>query len=279
MAQEGLFFKEQDMLRTTTMTMAFVAVIAAGGMCFGEEEKKEDKFAFSAYADFYSKYIFRGVNCSDESVFQPAVYVSRWGFTGSVWGNMDLKNVNDKAGVFSELDYTIDYTATVPGIDWLNFSVGNAYYEYPNTDVASTDEVYGGMSMGCTCSGKGECLACLIAPSFKIYRDIDASKGTYGQLSIGHTIQKFAPITEGCMCDFVVGASVGYANDPYNKGNFDVEGSKLNDLTLSLALPFNLSGVTIKPGINYSSMLDSEIREATEKSDNLWGGVSLSYSF
>jgi hypothetical protein len=264
------------MSRMTTMA-AMCMAIAASGICFGQDDK--DKFAFSTYADFYSKYVSRGVNYSNESVFQPAFYVSRWGLTGSVWGNMDLKNVNGNAGDFTEMDYTIDYTSAVPGVEWLNFSVGNIYYQFPNVETPNTEEVYGGMALGCTCGGKGQCLSCLIAPSLKVYRDVDTSKGAYGTFSIGHTMQKFAPITEGCMCDLVAGASVGYANGAYNLGNFDVRGAKTNDLTLSVALPFTLAGVTVKPGINYSSMLSDAVRDATEQSDNLWGGVSLSYSF
>jgi hypothetical protein len=267
------------MSRFLLVVSAVCVFIASSGIAVAAEEASKDKFAFSTYADFYSKYVSRGVNYSSEAVFQPAFYVSRWGFTGSVWGNMDLKNNNGNSGDFTELDYTIDYTNAVPGIDWLNYSVGNIYYEYPSSDTAHTDELYGGMSLGCTCGGKGQCLSCLIAPSFKVYRDVDTSKGTYSQFSIGHTIQKFAPITEGCMCDLVAGASIGYANGAYNTANFDTRGGKANDLTLSLALPFELSGITIKPGINYSSMLSDAVRQATDHSDNLWGGVSLSYSF
>jgi hypothetical protein len=257
------------------LTAAVIMLVATTTICLGED----DKFAFTTSADFYSKYVSRGVNYGNEAVFQPSFYVSRWGFTGSVWGNMDLKNNNDNAGDFTEMDYTVDYTNNVPGIDWLNFSVGNIYYQYPNVDTPNTEEVYGGMGLGCTCGDKGQCLSCLLKPSFKVYRDVDTSKGTYAQFMIGHTIQKFMPITEGCDCNLEAGASLGYANGAYNVGNFDVRGGKFNDLTLSLALPFELKGVTIKPGINYSQMLSNDVREATDRSDNLWGGVSLSYSF
>jgi hypothetical protein len=256
---------------------ACVMVLAVSVVQAAEEEK--DGFQFTTYADYNSKYVSRGVNYSNESVFQPSVYVSRWGFTGSVWGNMDLKNNNGNAGDFTELDYTIDYTNNVPAVEWLNFSVGNIYYQYPSTDVPNTEEIYGGLGLNCTCDHKGTCLACLIAPSVKVYRDVDTSKGTYAQFNIGHTIEKGVPIADDCACDIVLGASLGYANSAYNSGNFGVNDSTTNDLTLTLGLPFVVKGVTIRPNINYSELLASDIRQASDHSDNLWGGVSVSYSF
>jgi hypothetical protein len=35
----------------------------------------------------------------------------------------------------------------------------------------------------------------------------------------------------------------------------------------------------VKPSVNYSTMLSDDIRQATDKSDNLWFGVGLSTSF
>lgn len=267
------------MSRMAVFVAAVCVLVAASGICLAAEDESKDKWEFSTSADFYSKYVSRGINTSNESVFQPSFNVSRWGFTGSVWGNMDLKNNNGNAGDFSELDYTIDYTNTVPGIEWLSFSAGNIYYQYPSTETPNTEEVYAGMGLEDMCGGKGTCLSCLLQPSFKVYRDVDQQKGTYAQFMLGHTIQKFMPITEGCDCNLEAGASLGYANGAYNNANFDVRGGKFNDLTLSLALPFELKGVTIKPSVSYSQMLASDIRDATDHSDNLWGGVSLSYSF
>ena len=93
----------------------------------------EDKINFGLAADYYSKYIWRGQNVNDESVFQPSISLSKWGFTGSIWGNLDLTNENDNSGEFSEFDYTLDYSGEMPDVNWLNFSVGTVHYRFPNT--------------------------------------------------------------------------------------------------------------------------------------------------
>ena len=234
------------------------------------EEKEPVKFNISA--DYYSKYIWRGQNIDDKSVLQPAISVSTYGFTGSIWGNIDLTNRSqtapDNAWEFSEFDYTLDYSGKMPEIDWLNFSVGTIYYRFPNTVFKPTTEIYGGLSLGVP-----------LSPSFKWYRDLDEIDGSYLQFGLGHTFEKLVKWREDCYCGLQFGASAGWGNAPYNNGYFSVNNGKLNDFTFSAGLPVCIGSWTIKPSVNYSMMLNNEIRDATVKSDNIWVGVGLSKSF
>lgn len=219
--------------------------------------------------DFYSKYIWRGQNLNDESVFQPSVSLGAYGFTGSIWGSLDLTNENGEAGDFTELDYSLDYTAALPGIDGVDFSLGVIYYDFPNTAFASTTEVYAGLSFDLP-----------LSPSVTVYHDIDEIDGTYIQFAVGHTIEKVKTFSEECYCDLVFGASVGYGTSNYNDGYFGVDDGGFNDLTLSVSLPVCFpGGWTMAPTLNYAMMLDSDIRSATTNSDNLYGGISISKSF
>jgi hypothetical protein len=110
-----------------------------------EEQAKEQVVKFGLATDYYSKYIWRGQNIDDKSVLQPLISASAYGFTGSIWGNLDLTNKSqtapDNAWEFSEFDYTLDYSGTMPGIDWLGFSVGTIYYRFPNTVFEPTTEI------------------------------------------------------------------------------------------------------------------------------------------
>ena len=127
---------------------------------------KEEKVKFSASADYYSKYIWRGQVLDNKSVFQPAVSASIYGFTGTLWGNMNLNNndkiVPDNGSEFSEFDWALDYTNALPGIDGVNFSVGTIYYRFPNQVYKPTTEVYGGLSLS----------NIPLSPSFKVYRAV-----------------------------------------------------------------------------------------------------------
>jgi hypothetical protein len=219
-------------------------------------------------ADFYTKYIWRGQNVSDRAVFEPTIALKKYGFTGFVWGNMDLTGQTEHCREFIEMDYVLDYTAPVPDMNVLSFSVGTIYYDFPNTAYKPTTEIYGGLS-----------LAVPLSPFIKIYRDVDEAKSTYIQAGVGHTVDKLAIISDDCYCSLRLGCSLAYGNSQYNKFYFASAGGKLNDLNISLAIPFCYESWTITPSVYYSMMVDSDIRSATARSDNLWGGVSISRSF
>jgi len=233
----------------------------------GAAEKQTVKFGLSA--DYYSKYIWRGQNIDDKSVLQPTVSASAYGFTGSLWGNLDMTNKNDTSGEFSEFDWILDYTAAVPDNNWVNFSIGTIYYRFPNTPFDPTTELYAGLSL----SGVP------LTPSFKWYRDVDEIKGSYFQFGVGQFFEKIYVMNEKCYCGLLLGASYGWANSAYNNGYFGVDGSGSNDLTLSAALCTQIDTWMVKPNINYSTMLSNDIRQATDKSDNFWAGVGISTSF
>lgn len=237
-----------------------------------EQVMAEEKIKFGLSTDYYGKYIWRGQNVDDKSVLQPAASASIYGFTGSIWGNMDLTNRSqtapDNAWEFSEFDYTLDYSGTMPGTDWLGFSVGTIYYRFPNTVFEPTTEIYGGLSLDAP-----------LSPSFKWYRDVDEIDGSYFQFGLGHTIEKIYVVNEKCYCGLQLGASVGWGSSSYNNGYFGIDSGKFNDLTLSAGFPVCVGSWTVRPNINYSTMLSNSIREAAEKSNNIWMGVGISNSF
>jgi hypothetical protein len=232
----------------------------------------EDRIDMEVTADYLGKYIWRGQNINDESVLQPSISLSKWGFTGSIWGNIDLTNNSqtapDNAWEFSEFDYSLDYTAAVPDVNWVSFSVGTIHYEFPNTGYSPTTEIYVGLSLNVS-----------LSPSFKWYRDVDEIDGSYFQFGLGHTFEKIMEMGEKFCCDLELGASVGCGNSAYNDGYFGADSGRFNDFTFLAALPVCIGSWTIKPSVNYSTMLSDEIRGATAKTDNIWVGVGLSKSF
>ncbi len=228
----------------------------------------EDKVTVGLSADLFSKYVWRGQNIVDDWVLQPGASVGYKGFTGSIWGNMDLTGDVIDGGQFSEVDYTLDYSNKLPGLDLLGYSVGVIYYDFPNTAFDATSEVYGGLTVDVP-----------LSPALRVYYDFDEIDGTYVQLSVGHTFEKIRQWRDDCYCHVQLGASLGYGTSGYNEGYFGVDDSALNDLTLSAGLPICLGKWTIKPGIACSVMIDDDIRAATAKSDNFWGGISASFSW
>jgi hypothetical protein len=244
-----------------------VTVLLGVATAVGAEEEKAG-VAVNVAADLFSKYVWRGQNVVDNWVLQPSVSAGYKGLTGSVWGNMDLTGEIVDDGEFTELDYSLDYSNTFPGQKTFGYSVGAIYYDFLNTHSKATAEAYGGLNANVA-----------LSPAIRAYYDFDQIDGTYVQLSIGHTIEKIKEWRSDCYCGCQVGASLGYGSRGYNEGYFGVDQGALNDLTLTAGLPICLGKLTLKPSVAYSTMLDGDIRAATEKSDNFWGGIGAAFQF
>ena len=251
-------------------------------ICAGLVQAGEgDALTADATADVYSKYIWRGQALNKEAVLQPSASLACYGFTGSAWGSLDLTGNNGHGGEFTEVDLTLDYTQGVPGLDGVTASAGAIHYQFPHTGCHSTSELYLGTGLSCTCdeSQPSWCVGCLLNPAARVYYDVDEIRGAYFQFSVGHTIEKIARWTEDCFCHLQAGASLGLGTSNYNNGYFGVNRTEWNDLTVSVGLPVVVWSVTIRPSINYATMLGDDIRATTIDSDNAWVGVSMTYAF
>lgn len=225
-------------------------------------------------ADYYGKYIWRGQNIDDKSVLQPNVSVGAFGFTGSIWANIDLTNQSqtapNNAGEFSEIDYTLDYSSSIPGTKILGFSLGVIHYLFPNTSFNSTTELYGGLSLDVP-----------LNPSFTWYRDVDVIEGSYLQLGLGHTFEKLVAWNNDYYLGLDLSGSIAWASSGYNDGYFGIDANKFNDVTIGIGVPITLKHLTISPSLNISSMLSERIGMATYEGNrnNVWFGVGISKSF
>jgi hypothetical protein len=256
-------------LRTGSVVLVLASIAFAAGTAVAED--KVVTYGFST--DYFSKYIWRGQNVDNSSVLQPAFSASAYGFTGSIWSNIDMTNRSavapDNAWEFSEYDLSLDYTTTIPDFNWVSWSVGTIYYQFPNQVFNPTTEIYGGFSL----------TQIPLTPTFKWFRDVQEIHGSYFQYSIGQTFDKVYVMNENCYCGLQLGASYGWANAAYDRGYFGVNSGQSNDLTLTTALCTQVYSWMIKPSLNYSTMLGNSIKDATNKSDNFWVGLGISTTF
>ena len=261
--------------RMGRLSLGMLMLIFVMGSAMAQDEQV---FTADISLDYNTKYVWRGIEVNGESVFQPGVSGSAYGFTGSIWANIDMTNYWATAGEFSEIDYSLDYSGSVPGMEKFGYSVGVIQYIFPTLsgDGLSTTEIYAGAS-----------LDVLLSPFFSWYRDVNNADGSYLQFGISHSFEKeLAP-------DYSVGldlsASFGFADSGYNSWYYGINETKWNDFTVGIGVPFNLKYVTLTPSLNISTMLDDEIAAAhqdiysteTDTADrtNVWFGVSLSKSF
>ncbi len=211
----------------------------------------KDAFDFTVTADYVSKYIWRGQKAVNDPVFQPGISASYKGFTATVWGNLELTTVNENNGEFSEVDYTVDYSGKLPGLEKISYSVGAIFYDFPVSETKDTSEVYWGL---------GAYLP--FGPSATVYHDLDEADGTYISLGAGHRIDKIVELASDIPVSMEIGASLGWGSRSYNKYYWGIDQAKLNDLMFSVSFPIEIGGCTLVPSLNYVTLVSDDIRDS-----------------
>ncbi len=247
-------------------SVKYWAVVMSLGACIGGGLRAEEGVSFDVSADYLGKYIWRGHNVDDDPVFQPAIGVGYKGFTASVWGNLETTGINGNSGEFTELNYTLEYSGSLPGIEGVGYSVGAINYHFPSV-VGDTTEIYWGLAFDVP-----------LSPSVTFYHDIDEVKGTYASFGIGHSFEKIAEITPDIPVGMDLRASLGWGHRSYNADYWGVNTSKLNDLVLSLSLPIEIGDWTVTASLNYMKLVSGSIRSGND-GDAFFGGIGLSRSF
>ncbi len=239
----------KKIILTGALTLGIVGMASTGTVL------AEDKPTADASVAFYSQYVWRGYELSEDSlVIQPSLTVGYKGFAANLWGNLDT----DQAGMTSdsfnwnETDFTLSYDGA---FDKLGYSIGYIYYDLDGAD--DSQEIYVGLSYDT-----------ILSPAITVYRDFDNYKGYYVNLGIGHSF----PINEKFAMD--LGASAGYYNFD------DTDYSALHDGLLSASITFPVNEyLSITPEIDYSFPL-SDDAEDIEGIDNVfYGGISASFTF
>lgn len=232
----------------------------------------EDGIEFDVTADFFSKYIWRGQNVDDDPVFQSGISAAYENLTVGVWGNLELTNINDKSGDFSELNCYLDYSAELPRFKGVGYSIGLIYYDFGSatadgTRVPDTTEIYWGLNFELP-----------LSPSITAYHDLDEAGGSYVSLGLEHSIEKITQLGPNLPVSLDISAGLSWGSSSYNKYYWGTNQSKLNDLALSVAFPMEIAGWTVTPSLNYVTIVSDDIRDTDTygtDSDFFFAGVSL----
>lgn len=236
---------------------------------FGDylKEKKIDA-TVSGTADFYSKYIWRGMRLDNDAVFQPGFTIASNGFAVNVWGNFDLYRKDTLAS--NEVDTTASYTRTFENVKIGDFSLapvtvtgGNIYYAFPETN-AFTSEVFVGVTYGC-----------FLSPGIAYYYDyIDEKQGggdgSYLLLSLAQSF----PLSNDYGITFDVSGHVGFNSGDYIRGE---GGDYLAKAGFTIPLTDNLK---VSPSVNYSVPF-GDLKSSSDGNQKqfLYYGASLAYNF
>ena len=252
----------------------FIFMTAAMSLCCGSAlaGDKNESLGFNVSFDYFGKYIWRGQNVNDDPVFQPSISAGYADLTATIWGSFDLTNYNGNSGDFSELDYSLDYTSSLPGFQLVDFSIGVIYYDFPGSTIRDTTELYWGLVFDLP-----------LNPSITVYHDVDEAEGSYVSLGLAHSIENIAELSPDCSVGIQISAGLGWGSGSYNKYYWSTDQSKMQDLRLALSFPMELrDGWTLAPNLNYVTLLSDDIRAADTyrtESDYFFAGLALSKDF
>lgn len=226
----------------------------------------------------YSHYVWRGQVLNDEPVFQPSLTVSGpCGLSFNTWANMDMTDNLDNEGEFNEVDLTVSYSRDMG--ERLGLELG--LVDYVLKTAENTAELY--------LVAEADIL---LAPSIKLFYDIDEVQDFYAQVAIGHSLDLVAD-----KLTLDVGVSLGFGGADYNEYYFSfspAEGEEgdaivndsaaMNDLNLSAGLTYACSDtLSLAGNVQYVTLLDSDIEDGAEavygEKDAVYGSVTLSRSF
>ena len=212
-----------------------------------------------------SRYVWRGIVLNDEFVAQPNVALAFHGFSAGVWGSFDLTNYSqehggaDRKGEFSEVDISLGYSH---GFKKLSLSVGVVRYQYPGSEVSSTDDLNVGLVANLP-----------VAVSFGAWHALEDG-GLYLVTGASHVFTLHARAT------LKLGAELGWADATCADINYGVNSSGLTHVGLALDVPLVVNDrFSVRPFVRGSSILDSSFRDAAGSPDALAVGVGLDVVF
>lgn len=253
------------MTKVKKMTMAglLAGMIAAPGALLAA-----DGVSASLDIPVLSTYVWRGQVLNDEAVLQPSATITKGGFSLNYWQNFALTdNQTGDSAEFTEHDITVSYALACPLVEGATLTLGLINYDFPNSELADTREVYASYA-----------IPCVLAPTLSVYYDFNEVDDFYANLGISHGFELTDALTLNAA------ASVGYAGKDYNDVYFGTDDDALNDVNVSLKLPIKLcEAATLTPGVAYTSLLDSDIEDGADvlygEKDAVVGSLSLLIGF
>lgn len=261
--------KHKWILAVTVMTIIFSGFSAV---------MAEDEIKPTAAADLgvFSKYIWRGIEMSDDSlVIQPSATLVYKGLSLNIWGNLDTnRRITAADGYvthdseYTETDLTLSYAKNLGPV---KLSSGLIYYGMDG--MSDSQELFVSATLNT-----------ILNPTISVYREIAHLPSWYVNLGISHSQEIVNKIT----LDLVASAGYYYSDDSAFSEIKDPENEYRafhNGLvSVGLTIPFG-DYVYVKPMIAYSFPLSGvadDYIKATGISNHsgfVYGGITLSAAF
>lgn len=237
--------------------LTYIALTLATGVALADTTP----VTTSADIAINSKYVWRGINITDDVVVQPSFTFGWQKWSLNLWGNYETTNVNGFKNRFTEVDTTLTYSDTAANGTW---SAGVINYAFPNTGGSDTTEFFGTYTFGQAFN-----------PTVGLYWDVDEANGIYLNFSASDT--KDVPGTPGASWGW--NASVGYGTEDHNQFYYGSNKASLADWKLGGVFNLPAGNGTAYFNTAFTGLLDSKLRQGASNRSNWVIGAGYKISF
>jgi uncharacterized protein (TIGR02001 family) len=253
-----LGIKRLDVKRAPVAATTLLLAVCGSGCSSLEPE-------YGLSAPLVSRYVYRGAVVNRDPVLQPEVFASaksgeRTWLVGA-WSNVDLTDENAEEHELTEYDVYGEVSETIGPV---NVALGVTHFRYEQPVAPSTTELH--LSVGAESE--------VVTPTLELFYDIDEAQGLYVNANLSRSIEPVEGWTLGLL------AGVGWMSSGQAEYNFGVDARGLSDLLLQADIAHPLSDhATLGLTVAYSAVLDSELRDAVDDSQNLWVAIGVGLNF
>lgn len=231
-----------------------------------------ESLALTGTAAFESRYLFRGLQLSEES-FQPSVTLAKSGLSATAWFNFPIDNEDPASRRAEEIDFVLDYSKPVS--DVVTIGVGLTYYTYQERDRGFFDtfaEDGDGLGANSLEPYVSVAFAAPLSPKVMLFHDVNFDTTTV-QGAVAHSI----PLADKTSAD--LSGFIGYVFD--DAGGVDyLYGQATANVTykftdkVSAYAGGRFGGSDVPGG---SLLRDASI--GTRRSSAVWFGAGLTLAF
>lgn len=226
------------------------------------EIEPEPQFAYGIESDLSSRYMWRGLACSQDAVSQNSLWLGSHGVTASLWSNYDF-NAADGSPSLNELDFGVAYELPV-GSFYFEPAL-QAYYYPDQSELPWTSEV--SVTMSTSISS--------FQPFMTHSLDVKEYSGAYfGELGIEYGQSLWA---NG---EFHALAEVGYGSSKFNEAYLGLAESALQLYHVEADLTVNLTETWyMRPHVSYSWIASDKFSEYVEDGSHFQFGIAFGGDF
>ena len=260
---KGQMNERLNILQGSGVAIGAAVILAFGPLAQADEGKAAEKeWEITVGFDFYSEYVFRGVDIlANEPLYSPSASITWKGFSLWYWGGFG--NSPGPDNTYEENDYGADYTLTLLE-EKLSITGGVLMYHYPDS-ISGTDtyEVYGIVGYDT-----------LLQPSVSVYYDFDEVGGAYLTFGIGHTFDLTEKVGLKEPMSWTIDPSAALSIDiKYNDDDTD-----FNDLLLGIGTTLQVTEyMELHAGFQLSIAM-ANLHDIGQDHERI-GNVGLSFSF